>query len=260
MVRHGVMSIRLWRIRRMFDALHTIRMISQTIVCRDFKIWIVIGISSWGIRADQDHPTCNLKSDHFRFLLEFLWESYIKKKSSDRLDPKFRLTRSGVLEGEVLVLKLVAVDRLAPGAVARREVATLEKTYFRQICNLLFRLLCKYVSFGVIVFLETKHQEAGQQSATASVFRNDEGRWRKQQSLFLPPCQEWSSSPGTWSWGSPCGRRSPWTRSPSRRCRGRGSSPTSWAPRRHAAGTGYFKIQFLKVYFNFIINISEGPF
>ena len=28
---------------------------------------------------------------------------------------------------------------------------------------------------SVIVFLETKHQEAGQQSATASVFRNDEG-------------------------------------------------------------------------------------
>ena len=41
-----------------------------------------------------------------------------------------------MLEGEVLVLKLVAVDRLAPGAVARREVATLEKTYFRQLCNL----------------------------------------------------------------------------------------------------------------------------
>ena len=40
-----------------------------------------------------------------------------------------------MLEGEVLVLKLVAVDRLAPGAVARREVATLEKTYFRQLCN-----------------------------------------------------------------------------------------------------------------------------
>ena len=53
-----------------------------------------------------------------------------------------------MLEGEVLVLKLVAVDRLAPGAVARREVATLEKTYFRQLCNLFFRLLCKYVLFG----------------------------------------------------------------------------------------------------------------
>ena len=57
-----------------------------------------------------------------------------------------------MLEGEVLVLKLVAVDRLAPGAVARREVATLEKTYFRQLYNLFFRLLCKYVLFGVIVF------------------------------------------------------------------------------------------------------------
>ena len=57
-----------------------------------------------------------------------------------------------MLEGEVLVLKLVAVDRLAPGAVARREVATLEKTYFRQLCNLFFRLLCKYVLFGVSVF------------------------------------------------------------------------------------------------------------
>ena len=100
-----------------------------------------------------------------------------------------------MLEGEVLVLKLVAVDRLAPGAVARREVATLEKTYFRQLCNLflgfcasIFCLVKNLMS--VIVFLETKHQEAGQQSATASVFRNDEGRWRKQQSLFLPPCQE----------------------------------------------------------------------
>jgi len=34
-------------------------------------------------------------------------------------------TRAGVLEGEVLVLELVAVDGLAPGAVARGEVTTL---------------------------------------------------------------------------------------------------------------------------------------
>ena len=32
-----------------------------------------------------------------------------------------------MLEGEVLVLELVAVDGLAPGAVARGEVTTLEK-------------------------------------------------------------------------------------------------------------------------------------
>ena len=35
--------------------------------------------------------------------------------------------RAGVLEGEVLVLELVAVDGLAAGAVARGEVTTLEK-------------------------------------------------------------------------------------------------------------------------------------
>ena len=32
-----------------------------------------------------------------------------------------------MLEGEVLVLELVAVDGLAPGAVARGEVTTLDK-------------------------------------------------------------------------------------------------------------------------------------
>ena len=55
------------------------------------------------------------------------------------------------------------------------------------------------------------------------------------KSLF---CQEFS--PGTWSWGWPCGRRSPWTRSPSPRCRGRGSSPRSWAPRQRAAEQNTF--------------------
>ena len=38
-----------------------------------------------------------------------------------------KLTRAGVLEGEVLVLELVAVDGLAPGSVARGEVTTLDK-------------------------------------------------------------------------------------------------------------------------------------
>ena len=49
------------------------------------------------------------------------------------------------------------------------------------------------------------------------------------------------ASPGTWSWGWPCGRRSPWSRSPSRRCRERGSSQRSWAPRRRAAETQNLK-------------------
>ena len=57
-----------------------------------------------------------------------------------------------MLEGEVLVLKLVAVDRLAPGAVARREVATLEKTYFRQLCNLFFLCFCASMFCLVLLF------------------------------------------------------------------------------------------------------------
>ena len=39
----------------------------------------------------------------------------------------YGLTGSGVLQLEVLVLELVAVDGLAPGAVVRGEVTTLEK-------------------------------------------------------------------------------------------------------------------------------------
>ena len=94
--------------------------------------------------------------------------------------------------------------------------------------------------------LETKHLEleAGQQSATAFIFRNDENgggsskrnRLSHLKCVFLPPILRINLvSPGTWSWGWPCGRRSPWIRSPSRRCRGRGSSQRSWAPRQRAA-------------------------
>ena len=125
--------------------------------------------------------------------------------------------------------------------------------------------LSNYLTFSWIDWvLETKPLEGGQQSATDFIFKNDDGGGRSKgnrlshqmclvKNLLFCHCQE--LSPGTWSWGWPCGRRSPWTRSPSPRCRGRGSSPRSWAPRQRAAEQNTFWVLI-----SFCFGISDLTF
>ena len=60
--------------------------------------------------------------------VKFLKNMCQKQSIFSHNNPKHPLlTRSGVLQLEVLVLELVAVDRLATGAVSGGEVTTLEK-------------------------------------------------------------------------------------------------------------------------------------